>query len=179
MEKLIFALAILLTTNITTASTLNFNGSFQLLDSVGTPVSPTDTNVTGWFDYDFAAGIGNGGEFNSGTDLLGSPWQATDVTMTLNSDGMITANMMFNWNGNIMPSVVVFELQATPNPLATTLTTIDGDGDGILGNVLTVGAKAGNSIALNGTATVVPVPAALWLFTSGLFGLFGFSRKKS
>jgi len=179
MKILILTLTILLTANAATASTLNFNGSFQLLDSVGTAVSPTDTNVTGWFDYDFAVGTGNGGEFNSGTDLLGSPWQATDVTMTLNSDGMITANMLFNWNGNIMPGVVVFELQATPNPLATTLTTIDGDGDGILGNALTVGAKAGNSIVLNGTATVVPVPAALWLFASGLLGLFGVIRKSA
>lgn len=28
------------------------------------------------------------------------------------------------------------------------------------------------------TGTVVPVPAAAWLFCSGLIGLFGFSRKK-
>ena len=52
----------------------------------------------------------------------------------------------------------------------------DGDNDGILGNVFG-SPKPSGSIALNGTATVVPIPAAVWLFASELFGLTGFIRK--
>ena len=34
------------------------------------------------------------------------------------------------------------------------------------------------NITLNGTAAVVPVPAAVWLFGSGLLGLVGVARRK-
>jgi len=34
------------------------------------------------------------------------------------------------------------------------------------------------SLHLEGTISAVPVPAAVWLFGSGLLGLFGFSRRK-
>ena len=81
MKKSIFTFVILAFANISTAATLNFNGSLQVLDINGALIDTTDTNVTGWFDYDFSSGIGNGGEFNSGSDLLGSPWQMNNVTM--------------------------------------------------------------------------------------------------
>ena len=179
MKKLVFTLTILLATNISSASTVNFNGSFQLLDSFGVSADVIDTNVTGWFDYDFTNGTGTGGEFYSGSDLLGSPWTATNVTMTLNTDGTVTSNMTFDWSGNLIDTIIVFEILATGNPYVSTMTTLDGDGDGIPGNAFTSGPKPGNSIVLNGTATVVPVPAAIWLFGSGLVGLFAFNRKVS
>ena len=55
---------------------------------------------------------------------------------------------------------------------------MDYNWNGILGNVFGT-AKPTGSIVLNGTATVVPVPAAIWLFSSGLIGLFAFNRKRS
>jgi len=177
MKKIIFTLAALLMSGSLSAAVLNFNGSFQLLDQFGALVSPEDTNVTGWFNYDFASGTGNGGEFYSGTDLFGAPWQATNVNMSLNVDGTVTANMSFDWSSNIIPVTVVFGIAATPNPYVSTMTTLDGDGDGILGNAFSNGPKPGNSIVLNGTATVVPVPAAFWLFGSGLIGLYGVVRR--
>ena len=35
------------------------------------------------------------------------------------------------------------------------------------------------SVSLSGTATLVPVPAALWLLGSGLLGLAGIARRRS
>ena len=65
------------------------------------------------------------------------------------------------------------------------LTSVDGNGDGIPG----IGMAAGGPFAgFNGNfsadmtftpaLTAVPVPAAVWLFGSGLFGLAGISRRK-
>lgn len=36
----------------------------------------------------------------------------------------------------------------------------------------------GNSITISEFPTIVPIPAAMWLFVSGLFGLVGIARKK-
>ena len=81
--------------------------------------------------------------------------------------------------------------------------SIDVDGDGILGTALTVGPNAGMTPFFEGIATIsaicfgdlnhpneytyapeppppaVPVPAAVWLFGSGLIGLVGVARRKS
>jgi hypothetical protein len=66
-----------------------------------------------------------------------------------------------------------------------TMITLDGpNADGIPGNPMTTGPFPSFSNAFNGTLTVtsvVPVPAAVWLFGSGLLGLAGavFRRKIS
>lgn len=50
------------------------------------------------------------------------------------------------------------------------------------GNLLTnfnINAASGSVYSVNGVSSVVPIPAAVWLFGSGLIGLIGFSRKFS
>lgn len=61
------------------------------------------------------------------------------------------------------------------------LVAIDSDGDGIPGWKMFEGPLAGYSIGLNFNvpAPAVPVPAAAWLFGSGLLGLFGVARRKA
>lgn len=79
-----------------------------------------------------------------------------------------------------------------PTRLATTpapffLTSTDNDGDGTLGIPMTNqgpyggGPFAGYSLDFNlhGNMTVVPVPAAAWLFGSGLPGLIGIARRQN
>ena len=78
--------------------------------------------------------------------------------------------------------------------------SIDTDGDGILGTAMTEGYFAGMTPFFEGIATIsaicfgnlnhadectyapeppaVPVPAAVWLFGSGLIGLVGVARRK-
>jgi hypothetical protein len=41
-----------------------------------------------------------------------------------------------------------------------------------------VGFHPGNEVIFNGVVSSVPIPAAAWLFGSGLLGLFGFSHRR-
>ena len=61
------------------------------------------------------------------------------------------------------------------------LSSVDGNGDGIMGNPMNAGGPfAGFNANFNATMTAVtvPVPAAAWLFGSGLVGLVGIARRK-
>ena len=62
------------------------------------------------------------------------------------------------------------------------LATVDGDGDGIMGIPMAAGGpfeffNAGFNATMAPTPKV-PVPAAVWLFGSGLMGLVGVARRK-
>ena len=62
------------------------------------------------------------------------------------------------------------------------LATVDGDGDGIMGIPMAPGGPfAAFNAGFNATMAPtpkVPVPAAVWLFGSGLMGLVGVARRK-
>jgi hypothetical protein len=66
------------------------------------------------------------------------------------------------------------------------LASTDNDGDGTLGIPMTAdGPYGGGPFAgfnfnfnLHGSMTVVPIPAAAWLFGSGLLGLVAMARRK-
>jgi hypothetical protein len=66
------------------------------------------------------------------------------------------------------------------------LASTDNDGDGTLGiPMIAQGLYGGGPFAgfnfnfnLQGSMTVVPIPAAAWLFGSGLLGLVGVARRK-
>lgn len=65
------------------------------------------------------------------------------------------------------------------------LATVDGNGDGIMGIPMAAGGPfAGFNAGFNATMTptaktsVTPIPAAAWLFGSGLIGLVGIGRRK-
>jgi hypothetical protein len=67
-------------------------------------------------------------------------------------------------------------------PAATQLwmfASIDGNADGIPGIPMAAGGPFGGFNAnFNANMTVVPIPAAAWLFGSGLVGLAGVARRK-
>jgi hypothetical protein len=63
------------------------------------------------------------------------------------------------------------------------LSSADGNGDGIMGIPMPTGGpfqgfNANFSANMTSTAKPVPVPAAVWLFGSGLLGLVGIARRK-
>jgi hypothetical protein len=65
------------------------------------------------------------------------------------------------------------------------LASVDGDGDGIAGIKMSPGGPFANfqanfnaNMASTPDAAPVPVPAAVWLFGSGLLGLVGVARRK-
>jgi hypothetical protein len=64
------------------------------------------------------------------------------------------------------------------------LATVDGDGDGIMGIPMAAGGPFGgfnagfNATMAPALTSPVPVPAAAWLFGSGLLGLVGIARRR-
>jgi len=74
-------------------------------------------------------------------------------------------------------SLPTYNLNQGPAPLATkegTLGLLDGPFPGFKAH-LDIGS--GNSLYVD-SISAVPVPAAVWLFSSGLIGLVGFARRK-
>jgi len=59
------------------------------------------------------------------------------------------------------------------------LSSVDGNGDGVMGIPMPSGGPfAGFNANFNANLAPVPVPAAAWLFGSGLLGLVGIARRK-
>lgn len=61
------------------------------------------------------------------------------------------------------------------------LATVDGNGDGVMGVPTANGGPiSGYNFSFNASLapTVIPVPAAVWLFGSGLLGLLGIARRR-
>ena len=115
-------------------------------------------------------------------------------TLTMNvGTGQLGAHMLFDWGGNANIDVAVvwnangvFGNNAAQQTLTGTAVwnavSVDGNGDGIPGILMPVGGPFAGFHAnfnLNGiTPAPVPIPAAAWLFGSGLIGLVGVSRRR-
>jgi len=115
-----------------------------------------------------------------------------DVFIIPNMGATIDAQIPFNWGAPAatpcgvancdIPVLVEFAMAPSATPGVFNVTTIDTDGNGAPGQPMTAGPFIGFSPAFSGTATVVasavPVPAAVWLFGSGLVGLAGIARRR-
>ena len=103
----------------------------------------------------------------AGTSLAGAyDYDATIAAMTVDQ---VAVGMFFNWNNNNEIAVLeVFDCTTGPDIC---------QGVGIpMANGPFTGQIA--TFAGTGTATVVPVPAAVWLMGSGLLGLVGVARRR-
>ena len=143
--------------------------SFSLLD-------PTGAYVGGSSDEYWAFDFDSGYAYIENTQpFYGSIWTVHDVTFVDNLDGTYTGDMLFDWGGTYnIPVTIDWDINLSQ------VTTLDG-GDGILGNPMTSGPFPGWNVVLDGTLAgqyVVPIPAAAWLFGSGLLGLVGMARRK-
>lgn len=183
----------------------NYSGTFSMLTPGGSPWNPTftaaqcgtghvcnDPALTGTMTMDFGTGAGSAVMTPSVT-FSGFFWTAHNIQLQATGPGTVQATMLFDWNGNLnIPVTALFSMTPVvcnggPPCLGTGSTfaiqTLDGDGDGIPGNAMASGPFAGFNATFGGTATVssvsaVPVPAAVWLFGSGLLGLVGIARRK-
>lgn len=131
----------------------NFNSNpFQSLYGTGTG-SIVVTNSTGLFSFD-------------SIDLIGN-------------NGIITYTFVGKTGG--MGGSTVFTVS---NPLAggTSFNTVPSGNASLIDTLLVSVTPSGTSFNLDNisvsSASVVPVPAAAWLFGSGLLGLAGFLRKR-
>jgi hypothetical protein len=115
---------------------------------------------------------------NNNIDIL-NVWNLNSTFSNCGSSGSDMTAFNCLWTGNQNPAgnnaSTVFLLAST-----------DNDGDGTLGIPMAQGGPfydnqdGGFNFNFNpqGTMTVVPVPAAVWLFGSGLMGLAGVARRK-
>lgn len=136
--------------------------------------------ITGTMAIDMATGAGTA--TMAGVPFFGDTWKATNVVLTGVGPGLEHASMLFHW-GALDPTTacglvncdiqvdVRFQMGAPDVngniPFATTASW------------MLYGPFAGAQPTFSGTATVVPVPAAVWLLGSGLLGLVGVARRKA
>jgi hypothetical protein len=113
--------------------------------------SGADFDIEGYFDW-----IGSGGQ--SGRELFSGTYLSDD-TLFLSGYQLINAS-----------SIILANYAALVTPDGN---TIIGDWDS---GVVPGSGVPGDFMAVR--SSVVPIPAAVWLFGSGLLGLVGIARKK-
>jgi hypothetical protein len=160
--------------------------------------SPTPFFGVNWFAHDVA--IYGPGNYTIYTNCPpGSPGCGIGGAYTFAvASNQFAAHMLFDWGPNLNIDVVdVWNKNQVfgPSPMSTggniTLDpwsgvsttvwngmSIDWDGNGINGGAMIDGPFQGFSANFNVMTNPVPLPAAVWLFGSGLMGLLGFSRRK-
>ncbi len=193
MKKTAIASALALAMGAGVAQAAPWSGSFCMFDPTGNQVS--DFSWGGAACDEMVSGAINGvpgtASLSSPQTFFGFNWTAKDVTTygpgtyTWNfSDasgsyaytftvgaGQVGGTMLFDWSTSANIGVVnVWDVTGN------TYTSTDWDGDGILGGAMINGPFGGFSANFNMTA--VPVPAAVWLFGSGLVGLVGVARRR-
>lgn len=144
----------------------NFIGQALTYDASG--LITDDISLDGNFDFDAGSVY-----IKDDTPFFGLVWQSNG-TLSDQSDGTYAANHTACWSACYDWSIL-WEITQTGN--SASVLTIDTDSDGIAGTAMTAGPFPGFTHQINGTLTaVVPLPAAVWLFGSGLIGLIGFSN---
>jgi len=178
MNKTILAAALLAaTTGTAQAALYDFAGTFQMRDPTGM-LMQNDTTLTGDMDLDMNTGSATA-NIASTMPFFGSMWTAHDIGFQMTGPSTASGTMMFDWGATTNIFVTV-DFGVTMNGDGTIdFTTLDGpSADGIAGNPMDNGPFPGFNAAFIGTATPVPVPAAVWLFGSGLIGLAGVARRR-
>ena len=167
------------------AGDFNFDG---IVDTVHTPISSFDGIVIGSVQTPSGShtGLVNGTE----SPTIDNPWgffqntgmHGTLAAITVSSDdgaGNVTLDMSgwtVDWNGGLI------DMGQGADAVVTCSGTC-GDGDTYTldySAVVPTGSFTGvpYSLHLEGTISAVPVPAAVWLFGSGLVGLAGIARRR-
>lgn len=176
------------------ATPVAYQGTMDIYDQVNTASYETIA-ITGDIDFDTMSMTGNpfvlmgitgyftsinlygpgSYIFNVDSQVANDPTLPAQTGMTVGA-GQIGAFGLFDWNVTTnMGAVFVWDVTGNATT-GWTLTATDPDGDGILGTPQVDGPFMGISAAINLTTSPVPVPAAFWLFGSGLLGLARFAR---
>ena len=171
------------------ASSAMTSATFTMLDGGGGGVG-LDTTVTG--------SIGDGTwTVASTTPFFGVVWDAHDGTTfgpgTYTFDtgggisytgvvvgpGQVGGHILFNWGATADIDVINVWDVAGGVYTSTDVTATNPVGpDGVRGLGMIDGAFVGFNANFDFETAVVPVPAAVWLFGSGLLGLVGVARRR-
>ena len=147
------------------------------LDDAGASISINASPASSSFDIDATA-------FTIITD--GGPVDITNQSFSLSSTGLMDSGMgsfsgTFTVGGGLLSGS--FD-SLTLVDLGSSMFTFEGEvlftGGSLMANNngLLSGSIIGNDVAAK-VGAVVPVPAAVWLFGSGLIGLVGIARRKT
>lgn len=91
------------------------------------------------------------------------------------ASGKYTGSFLFEANSTY---TVVVKAEIDAQRSATSALSIEGRSDVADGGGVAGSGTAGSAATPDGGVSEVPVPAAVWLFSSAILGLAGFSRKK-
>ncbi|HYA38124.1 MAG TPA: hypothetical protein VEI74_07660 [Candidatus Methylomirabilis sp.] len=161
---------------------------------LGIPWTAHDVQIFAPGSYSFDTALG-GGVAESGSLTMTVGTHQLGIHMLMDWNGNFNIDMVNVWNLNSTFSncgVSYYDTTTSnclwagsTNPAGNNVNTVftlastDNDGDGTLGVPMVSGGPFyGHNFNFNlqGTLTTVPVPAAVWLFSSGLMGLFGFAK---
>lgn len=177
-----------------------YSGSLTALSNTGDVVS-VDSGLSGTVNYDSCTGAGSF-VLDSTVTMAGVEFSFSSLGLNANVDGSVRmSGTVRQLDSNGDPYLAPFDfsydfaadvLQDDAFGVELDIIALDGDGDGILGNQVTSGAWTGLSGIFEGTFSnlgnngnnfpaysPVPVPAAAWLFVTGLVGLLGMARRKT
>jgi len=122
---------------------------------------------------------------NSSVEMTAGNYSITDGTNTLNytvGAGQIGAQMLMDWGPSIYTNMLVaFVWNYSDSGGVRTLTPGATGAGTANGGVIMINGFAGQVPGINMTTDLpaaVPIPAAAWLFGSGLLGLVGVARRK-
>ena len=182
MKKTLIASAIAMTSIAATNANadisitqMNFSGisaaSGSVLDAGGGSFTGNFFGHT-WVADQVTAPFGPGGGSFAGSNALG----AYDFTAGISNmaAGTVAVGTLFDWSTSVdIPVLALVDCTTTPGVCTGVNTTVGGS--------MQTGPFAGATPAFNGTGSLtaaVPVPAAVWLFGSGLLGLVGVARRR-
>lgn len=172
---LIVASSFFLSANTASAESLTFDGSLTIYDTAG-QVAFNYPMYTGRIEFNTLTQTGTANfepVLFRASELL-----VHDVAIT-QVNGILHVEALWSWASNVDQFITWdWGLEALPG-FETALTVLDTDNDGTPGTALVGGPFPGFTMAIEGITSPVPVPAAVWLFGSGLLGLLSVARRRS
>ncbi len=158
----------------------------NILSSEGSVVGASDANwmtpSTGDFEFSIAGVTGTGAideVYSAGahttSTIADSVFPSQNVTWEVNNN-QLGMHSILDWNFNQWDLFVVWDLNTNGSVINYSAT--DMDSNGVRGFQFVNGPFAGLDMTLDVVITT-PVPAAFWLFISGMLGLLGSRGFKS
>ncbi|MFC1589229.1 VPLPA-CTERM sorting domain-containing protein [Pseudomonadota bacterium] len=188
-SKIALSLALVLGSSVASAATMT-SATFTMLDATGGYVGGAADVVgaigggtwsvasgTAFFGQNWTAHSGT--TFGPGTYSIATIEGGTFTGITVGA-GQVGGHILFNWG--VVADIDVVNVWDVAGDVYTSTDVLNGSpaaGDGVLGLGMIDGAFAGFNANFDFVApAAVPVPAAVWLFGSGLLGLVGVARRK-